>query len=62
MGKGEKTKAQEENSREKLKVWEALTSYVYPSGVKTSKTRFYKQPDLFFVLNFKGIVYISALK
>ena len=34
--KGKKTKLNEktQNSREKLKVWEALASYVYPSDVK----------------------------
>ena len=33
---GEKTKTQgkTQNSRKKLIVWEALASYVYPSGVK----------------------------
>ena len=39
--KGKKTKLNEktQNSREKLKVWEALSSYVYPSDVK-------KMPEL----------------
>ena len=33
-GKNPKLKEKTQNSRQKLKVWEALTSYVYPGGVK----------------------------
>ena len=33
-GKKPKLKEKTQNSREKLKVWEALASYVYPSDVK----------------------------
>ena len=35
QGKNSKTQEKTQNSREKLKVQEALASYVYPSGVKT---------------------------
>ena len=33
-GKKPKLKEKTQNSRKKLMVWEALASYVYPSGVK----------------------------
>ena len=33
-GKKPKLKEKTQNSRKKLKVWEALASYVYPSDVK----------------------------
>ena len=49
-----KTQEKTQNSRKKLRVWEALAPYVSPSGVK-------KMPDLS-ILNHFLIIYVERVK